>query len=310
MPFGRPPIADRPLDDTFVRLKRVSIREGHFNAGIIKVQCRLDSNVYIEKRLRPEDIQTGNAIEEITLMRSLKHRNIAEYIHAFVDRYSHVPSASIYMAFCELGSLDDCLEKYHVAGRGVDEGFVWSTFVQLANAIGYIQYGIEDTTAGDLRVPGWRKIVHRDISPRNVFLKRRNHPYPRIVLGDFGSSTYVDMEELVGETYDSVEEIWAYPEAPHFGLPSDIWSMGAVIQAMCRLDGPAERYGPQIVHGRHFRGAGNTFSGQLNFALEGVMENDWRGRPSIRNIAPLLVELATEAAAPQQALPDWVYTYY
>ena len=310
MPFGRPPIADQSLRDIFVRLTKLSIREGHFNAGIIKVQCQLNGKVCIEKRLRPQDVESGQAMREITLMRSLKHRNIAEYIHAFVDPYTHGPSASIYMAFCELGSLDDCLEKYHQAGRGVDEGFVWSTFIQLANAIGYLQYGIQDTTRAEIPVPGWRKIVHRDISPRNVFLKRRDHPYPRIVLGDFGSATVVGVEELVGDYYESIEDIWAYPEAPNYGMPSDVWSMGAVIQAMCRLDGPAERYGPQIIHGRRFRGVGNMFSGQLNFALKGVMETDWRRRPRIRDVAPLLVELATEAAAPQQAVPDWAYTYY
>ena len=310
MPYGRPPISDHPLDDRFKRLKKLNITSGCFNAGIVKVLCRANGKECIEKRLLPEDVASGKALHEILLMRSLKHQNITEYIDAFIDHYEVVPSASIYMGFCESGSLDDCLEKYHRAGLGIDEGFIWNTFIQLANAIGYLQYGIHDTAAGTPRSPHWRKIVHRDIMPRNVFLKQRNQPYPRIVLGDFGESTYVDMEALTGLSYKCLECEWAYPEAPNFGLPSDIWSMGAVIQAMCRLDGPAERYGPEIVHGRHFRGAGNMFSDQLNYALQAVMQDDWRRRPHIRTIAPRLVELADEAANPPMTVPEWAYTYY
>jgi serine/threonine protein kinase len=107
MPFGRPPISRTPLYDRYKEENQLTITQGDFNGGIFKVRDRETSKSYIEKRFKPEHVKKGIAYDEITILRSLKHKNIVEYVDAFLQegpRYR----ASIYMNPCYFGSLDVC----------------------------------------------------------------------------------------------------------------------------------------------------------------------------------------------------------
>jgi serine/threonine protein kinase len=162
------------------------------NAGIFIVRDRATGEACIKKDFKRREIEMGSAQNEIRILRSLKHRNIVDYIHAHLEEDPYVCKGSLYMELCEYGSVDNILDKHHEHNWGIGESAIWSSFKQLANAIGYIQHGIQDTVNGGHSVPGWRKILHRDIVPRNVFIKTSGHRNPRIVLGDFGISTIVD----------------------------------------------------------------------------------------------------------------------
>ncbi|MCJ1477841.1 hypothetical protein MMC13_006514 [Lambiella insularis] len=295
MPFGRPLPATHSLESRFKVLKALTVAEGCNNDGLYKVLDRKKNVVCVEKRFGPELVHVGGAENEIALLRSLKHKNISEYIDSFIEN-GYLPHASLYMDFCEMGSLNDTLEKYASQGRIINEAFAWHTFKELANALGYIQYGILDVVSGACNVldPNWTRIIHRDIYPRNIFLKRLAHQRVRVVLGDFGCSVRVSssMEDLDPTPYNWNHPQWAPPER-QFGLPSDIFCIGAVIQEMCRLDGPARRFG-LFTSGRHFAGA-SRYSKHLNNAMRLFMESDWRRRPKIRNIAPQLPKWEAEA---------------
>lgn len=310
MPFGRPPVDRKRPDHMFKVIKAIKVSEGQFNEGVYQVQHRSTGEICIEKRLKTSEIREGRAQKEIILLRSIKHRNVSDYIHAFcTGRESHDPQASIFMDFCDLGSLNDVLENHAKHHKGIGEGFVWSAFKQLTNAIGYIQYGIEDTVQGGHRDYKWRMILHRDIYPRNIMLKKRHDgsPYPRVILGDFGVSVVVESEGMAPGHYNGRDPYWAVPEAPNFGPPSDIWCLGAVIQDMVRLDGPASRYGRAIAQGRHFQGKVNIFSDQLNEALYNVMNDNWRVRSKIRVIGPKLAILEQKAKVGVYNMPEWSY---
>ncbi|MCJ1245253.1 hypothetical protein MMC30_002456 [Trapelia coarctata] len=304
MPFGRPRPTDHNLDHEFEIIKPLVVNEGNFNAGIYKVRCIHNGQICVEKRFKERDIRDDRALNEVRLVRACQHRNINEYVHAFCEESRHGICASIYMDFCDLGSLNDTLEKHHKEHRGIGEAFVWSAFKDLANAIGYMQFGIHDTVHGGHRDPHWHPIIHRDIAPRNVFLKSSSEQrYPRVILGDFGCGDFV---ELIKPERPRFDPYWAPPEAPHFGATSDVWSMGAVIQAMVRLDGPAERYGT-LANGRHHRGAGNGYSAQLNKALAYAMAEDPRGRLGIRELAPRLRAWEKEAEAVDYEMEEWEF---
>lgn len=298
MPFGRPRIANHGLESEFKVIKAIVVAEGCNNAGIYKVLHHKTNVVCIEKRFIPEHIYGGLADAEMDLLRSLKHENISEYVHGFIED-GYAARASLYMDFCDMGSLNDTLEKYAMENRGISEGFVWSAFKQLANALGYIQFGDPDVVYGDNAEscsPYWPKIIHRDIYPRNIFLKKSSTNIPRVVLGDFGVAIQVplSMEDLDPRPYTWVHPMWAPPEM-HFGVPSDIFCIGGIIQEMCRLDGPAKRYG-LFKNGRHFKGA-EQYSSQLNKTIRRFMEQDWHMRPKIRAVAPMLAEWEAEAKA-------------
>lgn len=302
MPFSRPPIANRGLDGEFKVLQKLDVTQGDFNGGIYKVRVHKTGEVCIEKRFKPLHIQKGIAENEMNILRSLDHPNIAEYYHAFIEQKPKL-RASLFMEICDLGSLNDILTKYKDQRLTIGEGFVWSAFMQLANAIGYIQYGVDDAIHGQRPMRPWRRVIHRDIHPRNIFLQtNRGSPYPWVILGDFGCARFVDSaNEDVGGTYTGFDPAWAPPETPAYGAPSDVWSMGSSIQAMCRLEGP---------HSRRQQGVGSQYSDALNTAVLWAMETDWRRRPKILSFAPQLRVWEQQARVPVFDIPQRMYEHY
>ena len=322
MPYGRPQPAGAPLDKEFKVLKAIVITQGDFNGGIFKVLQRSTGRICLEKRFQAQHVVQGIARKEMLILRSLRHRNVSEYIDAF-EMPRPIPRASIYMDYCDEGSLDDTLTQFKNIEVGLGEEFIWSVFVELANAVGYLQHGIQDTARRGPPVPGWRKMyvydsnlsskvailyltanffnfhatsVHRDIAPRNIFLKKTlARPFSVIVLGDFGCASVGEWDgDRVRGNYIGHDAYWNPPETPLNGPPSDIWAIGGIIQAMMRLDGDAVRYGP-LVHGhRMYKGHDPRYSLQLNKSVEAFMSQDWRYRPRIRDYAPRLRELRFE----------------
>lgn len=312
MPFGRAHPKSLPLTPFFRPLPGQDPNtmggQGSFNAGILVVERRNDGLRCIEKRLKPEQVASGVARFEITVLRDLKHPHVCQYIDAFLDENPYRPQATLYMEYCELGTLDDVLEKYFQRRQRVPEGAVWSIFKQLTKALGYCQLGIRDVLRGEQGPdPGWVGVVHRDIKPNNLFLSNRSSEpsFPRVVLGDFGCAIRDDHDGFEGMEYHNIDLYWDPPETPDFGYYTDIWGLGAVIQAVCRLDGPpGSRYGP-VVEGRRYMGAGRYYSPQLNRALDIVMETDPQCRMDLDAFGPYLRQLWNQAGRPPPTLAPW-----
>ncbi|MCJ1291247.1 hypothetical protein MMC34_002790 [Xylographa carneopallida] len=302
---SRPGVAEWPLTKRFVIIKQVSVDAGSYNAGIFKVKDLERGNICIEKKFKPNDIARGIFDNEAHILRRLYHPNVVEYIHAFVADTGSRPSASIYMGLCDLGSLNDLMERYARQGRGFCEEFVWSVFLEMADALGYIQYGIREVTRGtERRNPNWAMIVHNDIYPRNVCLKKRETGWPRLVLADFGVGGEIPVgqagwEEGIGQGHHTFgAHLRIPPEAtvldgPDWGAQSDNYLLGAMISQMCYQGGTAERWGLMVDRGR--LQVGEWYSTQLKEARDAFLRQDWRARPRIMTIAPRLTILGREA---------------
>ncbi|MCJ1282369.1 hypothetical protein MMC26_001692 [Xylographa opegraphella] len=303
----RPRVARQPLRQRFIPIKKLSVTNGVFNAGILKVQDLERNKVCIEKRFKPQDVLRGIFDNETHILGRLYHRHVVEYIHAFVVHTGPRPSASIYMELCDLGSLNDMMEKYAREGRGFCEDFVWSVFHQMACALGYIQYGINDVTKGtEYRNPDWAMIIHNDIYPKNVCLINRGDQWPRLVLADFGVAREIPVGHAGWQSgighgrHRFGPHLCMPPEAtknagPDWGAQSDIFLLGAMISTTCSLRGPAERWGV----GDRRRGwqVGAAYSMQLKEARDSFLRREWRARPRILTIAPRLTRLGLEAKA-------------
>ena len=68
----------------------------------------------------------------------------------------------------------------------VPEMFLWHVFLQLADGLSWLHYGIDSTDPNDDPPRGWQRIIHRDLKSDNVFLSKRvvtgesiSFPYPR-----------------------------------------------------------------------------------------------------------------------------------
>ncbi|KAL6720561.1 hypothetical protein ACLMJK_002485 [Lecanora helva] len=122
---------------------------------------------------------------------------------------------TMYFEHCSGGDLQDWIDKY----ERPTERFLWQVFIQLADALAYLHYGVS-RKYGSSRPPGWRRIVHRDVKPGNVFLRRKIttlHSTPDVVLGDFGLAT---LDEV---SYDCGTYSWWGPEIPKSTKDGDVW---------------------------------------------------------------------------------------
>lgn len=94
----------------------------------------------------------------------------------------------LYYNYCAGGSLGQLISK--VKPYALSEGFLWHTFLQLAEVLEVLHYR------------GPRRVVHRDVKPTNIFLTSPYIPgsgdYPVLNLGDFGLATLNPVTDCAG----------------------------------------------------------------------------------------------------------------
>lgn len=161
-------------------------------------------------------------------------------IKMFEYSYQGPTSNCFFLEYCSYGDLFNLIEGYHNnLGLEIPESFAWHTYMQLAEALAFIQEGVTRRMTPDNSIR-WttpssdhRPIVHRDIKPDNIFIrpgKTRNH-YPELVLADFGLAT---TQRRSCEEEDDFCGTLAYqgPELPLHSRDGDMWAIGACIHHM------------------------------------------------------------------------------
>ncbi|KAM3074257.1 hypothetical protein ACMFMF_006276 [Clarireedia jacksonii] len=186
---------------------------GGMNGGVyvVRVKGAGRSKLDVEKRFTPETLtplQTGHpnvGVVEILITRKLMHPALANAIDAFIyPNLENPTAASLYLEFCDLGSLEDLIQRY--AKRigtpqesHIPERFAWHALIGLCDGLSYLLGGRSFATdpsarsPSSLPLPSWLPILHRDIKPDNILLRSRSTlthlKYPYLVLSDFGLST-------------------------------------------------------------------------------------------------------------------------
>ncbi|KAH8687996.1 kinase-like domain-containing protein [Tricladium varicosporioides] len=243
---------------------------GAMNGGVFVVRMRtLPGKLFIEKRFKKEDREM--ATQEIKMLRLLNHPALTSYFGAFISPgppRSPV-EASVYIEFCDRGSLADIIKEYWVRRNDnppptIPESFIWHAFGGLLDALAYLKTGsgwLHNPRAKPK--PRWVPILHRDIKPDNVLLRSRStigsKKYFYCILSDFGMAcpdyppehknceinqktggmcgtpTYL-APELCHQPYaTNPHEEWHFPQGQRHTPASDLWAVGAVIYnlALC-----------------------------------------------------------------------------
>ena len=162
-------------------------------------------------------------------------------------------------------------------GGGLPEKFLWHVFLQLADGLSWLHYGVDSTNPDDEPSSGWQQVVHRDLKPDNIFLSKRpsqNNPYPSVVLGDFGLAT---LERVTTTTGD---RRYAAPEGRN-EAKSDVYALGATIYELAH----GQRLGtskPQCIH--------KDYSQRLNRMMMDCLLTCPKKRVSSRSLAVYLRE--------------------
>jgi NIMA (never in mitosis gene a)-related kinase 1/4/5 len=173
------------------------------------------------KEIRLNELTSGRekaqVRREVVILSKLAHPNIVHYFESFEE------SAILYIAmeYADGGDLYSFL-RIRKPGNYLEESLVLRFFHQLCLALQYLHH---------------RKILHRDLKTKNIFLAKHQ---TCIKLGDFGISRFLNntvelAHTVIGTPYYLSPEIC---ESQPYSYKSDIWSLGCVLYEMLALTHP------------------------------------------------------------------------
>jgi serine/threonine protein kinase len=198
--FSREPALNRSIADRFRKVHAIDAGDGtlgQFNSGVFVVKLSGNPNkLFIQKKFKGDEQAIQMAKTEITICRKVMHPSLTGYHAAYVVEDGLIPSASLYIKFCDRGSVRDLLEKYterinEPKQPHVQEALIWHVFIGLMDALAYLQTG--NHCLGNKSAPrkkDWIPILHRDIKCDNILLRSRatsaSRKYFYCVLSDLG----------------------------------------------------------------------------------------------------------------------------
>ncbi|XP_062279202.1 serine/threonine-protein kinase Nek11 [Scomber scombrus] len=210
--------------------------------------------------LRPDE--TVRANQEAQLLSQLHHPAILSFHHSFLER----DAFCIITEYCQDRDLDCKLEEVRRAGRSLPEIQVIDWLIQLLLGLHYMHD---------------RRILHRDLKAKNVFLKRN-----LVKIGDFGVSCLLMGSCDLATTFTGTPYYMSPEVLNHHGYDtkSDIWALGCLLYEMCSLT--------HAFHGPNFLSVvmkiveGETptlpaaYSADLNSVLQRMLQKQPSSRPS------------------------------
>ena len=200
---------------------------------VVVVKRKSDRKVLVRKEQNVYKMLGDMPCEMHILQKVLKHHpRIIEFDSGTYLKANN--ALVLYFEFCKGGDLYDYMPRR--GEKGASEGFIWDCFIQLAEALAFLHFGYSRFERDPNTPPkGWCRVIHRDVKPDNVFLRRNitsDNPVPDIVLGDFGLAT------LISESYGAGTTDWLPPELPLCSKQGDVWGVGATIHALAHGRGP------------------------------------------------------------------------
>jgi serine/threonine protein kinase len=237
---------------TFETIKPLSAaKHGGMNRGVFLVKSKYFKKKYIEKRLGTTQIDAGYGDREVRAMRQCSHPNVIRIADWDLD-YTSYGYGSIFMDHCELGSLGDLVHRFKTKNKLLkDEGFLCKVAFGCTLGLCHSWTGADNATmqkcASNLKrvdtVPGWNRIVHRDLKLDNIFLtwadRTDNCLYPKVVIGDFGCCISVnDINTGRARGYHRTSggtPAWDPPEAPAADEKSDAYQLGLILHCLARM---------------------------------------------------------------------------
>lgn len=171
-----PPLVDNHIGhslDDFVLLCEI----GRGSSGIVyKAQSKKSGAVYALKSISLMHIKLKkqkNILQEIKMLKALKHPNIIEYYGSFMSN----ENLYIVTEYAEYGDLRTRIKSQKAKFRKISEKEIWAIAWQIALALLHLHS---------------HQILHRDIKTLNILITKHN----RIKLGDLGESVFLDKEKL------------------------------------------------------------------------------------------------------------------
>jgi len=178
-----PPLIDNSIGhslDDFIILSEI----GRGSSGIVyKVQSKKNNAIYALKSISLKHVKVKrNLLQEIKMLKALKHPNIIEYYGSFMSE----DSLCIVTEFAEYGDLRTKIKIQKAKFKRISEKEIWTIASQIALGLLHLHS---------------HQILHRDIKTLNIVLTKEN----KVKLGDLGESAFIDKEKLTkGKSLNSI----------------------------------------------------------------------------------------------------------
>lgn len=199
------------------RYKKIKkLGDGSFGIALL-VKSREDDRYYAMKVIKIDSMdkkQMKDAINEVNLLKAMKHPNIISYKESFIEK-SYL---WIVMDYADDGDLYKKIEVQKELGKYISENQILDWFVQMAFATKHIHD---------------HRILHRDLKTQNIFMNKNG----QIKLGDFGIARVLQhtsdwAKTAIGTPYYLSPEIW---QNMPYNQKSDVWSLGCILYEMVTL---------------------------------------------------------------------------
>lgn len=228
-------------------------------------------------------------VQEVNLLRELKHRHIVRYYDRIIDRCES--KLYIIMEYCEGGDLATLINSRKASGPALEEAFVWKVLHQLLQAL---------EECHKKRV-GVHKVVHRDLKPANVFLTSDND----IKLGDFGMARILHHNFSLAKTFVGTP-YYMSPEQFNeeaYNEKTDLWSLGCLAYELCAFAPPFKAPNQRIlsikVREGRFKRIPSLYSSGLQTVIASLLNTDPDQRPDI----PALLMVVSEHTSHGPQIP-------
>jgi NIMA (never in mitosis gene a)-related kinase 1/4/5 len=255
----------RTSDFKIVRL----LGKGTYGA-VYKVIRKSDKEEYAMKEVSIKDLKTReqeDAVNEIRVLASIKHRNILRYCDAFLEK----KNLYIVTEYAKAGDLHRRIQKFKKAKKRMPEDLVWIFIHQMCAGLHSLHR---------------MKILHRDLKPKNIFVTGPSGN--KVMLGDLGCAKLMKNQMArtqIGTPYYMAPEIWNHKS---YGPKADMWSLGCIIFEMCQFSPPflAEDMAGLSRKVRHNAcpRISSQYSTDLQALVKRLLSKDPRNRPSAADI--------------------------
>lgn len=270
-----------------------TLGEGAYSV-VYKVVRHADNEVYALKKVKLpslSDKEKQNALNEVRLLASVKHKNVVAYKEAFWDDKTRC--LCIVQECADAGDLLQQINKCKQERAYFREADVWRYLDGMCRGLKALH---------DMRV------LHRDMKCANVFLSA-NREGTIAKLGDFNVSKVAKRGLCMTQTgtpYYASPEVWR--DMP-YDAKSDMWSLGCVLYEMVALRPPfraedMEGLYRKVVRGQYPRIPAH-YSQDLADVIAALLQVHPRNRPAVDQLLqmPQMVRHAnsTDREDPKQS---------
>ena len=211
------------------------------------------------------------AKNESLILSKLSYKYVVKYYDSFIED----DCINIIMEFCEEGDFGTFIINLIQKNNYLSEQQIWHFFIQISLGLAYIHS---------------KNILHRDLKPMNIFLKKNN----LIKIGDLGVAKMLQTNTkaitYIGTPYYLSPEVC---EGKPYNSKSDVWALGCILYELCTLKKPFNAFNQAALCMKIIEGkftplskvqSAPKYSKNLEKLINSMLKRDYMERPLMKEI--------------------------